>query len=64
MEKYKVAMIMESNEFKSWTGLAVDKNHAEGLAIAEATKYGEQVYEIKYTGIKHENGKLTLCEGY
>lgn len=64
MEKFKVAMIMESGAFYSWSGKAEDKDHAEGLAIAEATQHGEQVYEVKYTGVKHDDGKMQLCAGY
>lgn len=40
---YNVYMRMESGDKLVWTGIAEDSNHAEGMAIAWATRNGDQV---------------------
>lgn len=46
-EAWLVILTMESKTEFQWSGEADDKEHAEGLAIAEATeKTGEQVFEV------------------
>ena len=42
---YTVYMRMESGAKLVWTGTAEDINHAEGMAIAWATRNGDQVYD-------------------
>lgn len=64
MKQFKSLLTMESGDVYIWRGCAEDKNHAEGLAIADATKGGEQVLEIKYTCYQRRDGVYTLCEGY
>ena len=44
---WSVVLSMENQTEFQWSGQAADKDHAEGLAIAEATsKTGEQVFEV------------------
>lgn len=46
-ESWSVVLTMENKTEFKWSGAAEDKNHAEGLAIADATeKTGEQVFEV------------------
>ncbi len=47
--EYTVYLLMEDGQKLTWTGLADDGQHAEGLAIAWANeKTGEQVYDCDY----------------
>jgi hypothetical protein len=48
VNSYRIALTMENNSSIEWEGYAEDENHAEGLAIAYATKRtSEQVKEIE-----------------
>jgi hypothetical protein len=46
-KNWSVVLTLENKTEFQWAGAAEDKNHAEGLAIANATeKTGEQVLEV------------------
>ena len=48
VNSYRITLTMENNSSIEWEGYAKDENHAEGLAIAYATKRtSEQVKEIE-----------------
>lgn len=47
LDTWSVSMVMENGDIFTWNGIADDKGHAEGLAIADAiAQTGEQVSEI------------------
>jgi len=58
--KQSYLLVMETGQIIKWTGVADDKDHGEGLAIAYATnKAGCQVWDLCSRPISGN----TVCRG-